>query len=144
MSMPKQAMLFGILLIVLSSVSYFAAAAGVGGVSSAEGNKAPSVTLFIPAIFGVLLLGCGAVAMKEELRKHAMHAASVIALLGGVVSGGRGLSKLFATADPEKPTNMLATISVWGMAILCFVFLALCVRSFIAAAKARRAAQANS
>lgn len=142
MSMPKQAMLFGVLLVLLAFVSFGLASAGVGTpVTAAEGaKKGPSPTLFIPAVFGGLLLLCGALAMKDHLRKHAMHAAAMIALIGGVVAGGRGLSALLKAPDPEKPVNMLASISVWSMSILCLVFVGLCVQSFMAAARARRAA----
>ncbi len=146
MSMPKQAMLFGVLLIVVASASYGLASAGVGtpAVAADAVKKGPSPTLFIPAVFGGLLLLCGSIALKDHLRKHAMHAAAAIALLGGLVAGGRGVSALLKTPDPEKPTNVLAVTSVWAMAILCLVFVALCVQSFMAAARARRAAAKES
>ena len=146
MSMPKQAMLFGVLLILLAVAGYGLASAGVGTPAPAGGatvdgaKKGPSVTLFIPAVFGGLLVLCGGLATKENLRKHAMHAAATIALLGGLVAGGRGVTALLKTPDPEKPVNLLATISVWSMSILCLVFVGLCVQSFMAAARARRAA----
>jgi hypothetical protein len=88
-----------------------------------------------------LLIACGAIALKDNLRKHAMHAAATIALLGGLVAGGRGVSALLKAPDPEKPANMLATISVWSMSLICLLFVALCVQSFMAAARARRATQ---
>lgn len=154
MSMPKQAMLFGGLLVLLAVAGYGLASAGVGTpapVVPADGaagdaavvagaKKGPSVTLFIPAVFGGLLILCGGLATKESLRKHAMHAAATIALLGGLVAGGRGLSALLKAPDPEKPVNLLATISVWSMSILCLAFVGLCVQSFMAAARARRSA----
>lgn len=142
MSMPKQAMLFGVLLIVLAVISFGLASAGVGtpAVAAEGAKKGPSPTLFIPAVFGGLLLVCGVIATKDHLRKHAMHAAAAIALIGGLVAGGRGASALLKTPDPDKPVNMLATISVWSMSILCLVFVGLCVQSFMAAARARRAA----
>lgn len=141
MSMPKQAILFGFLLVVLALGGFGLASAGVGTPAVAgDVKKGPSPTLFIPAVFGGLLISCGALAMKEPLRKHAMHAAATIALLGGLVAGGRGISTLFKTPDPEKPANMLASISVWSMSVICLVFVALCVQSFMAAARARRAA----
>lgn len=142
MSMPKQAMVFGVLLIVLACASFGLASAGVGTPVAATdaAKKGPSPTLFIPAIFGGLLLLCGSIALKDNLRKHAMHAAAAIALLGGLVAGGRGASALLKAPDPEKPMNVLAVISVWSMAILCLVFVGLCVQSFMAAARARRAA----
>jgi hypothetical protein len=44
-------------------------------------------TALIPGAFGVLLVLCGVLALRESLRKHAMHVASAVALLGTV---GRG------------------------------------------------------
>ena len=145
MSMPKNAILFGVILIVLSLVGYGLASAGVGAaaVDAAAvdvAKKGPSPTLFIPAGFGVILVVCGVIAFKDHLRKHAMHAAAAIALIGGLVSGGRGASALLRTPDPDKPVNMLATASVWTMAVVCLLFVGLCVQSFMAAAKARRQA----
>jgi hypothetical protein len=146
MSMPKNAILFGVILIVLSLVGYGMASAGVGAVAVDGAKKGPSPTLFIPAGFGVILVVCGVIALKDHLRKHAMHAAAAIALIGGLVSGGRGASALLRAPDPDKPVNMLATASVWTMAVVCLLFVGLCVQSFMAAAKARRLAakQSNS
>jgi uncharacterized membrane protein len=143
MSMAKQAIAFGVGLIVLSLICYVLASSNVGVIVDPAKGKASSVTLFIPAIFGVLLAASGAVALKDHLRKHAMHAAAAIALLGALLAGGRGASKLSGLSEAISSGNWLAPLSVWLMTLICLAFVALCVRSFKAAAKARREAAAN-
>jgi hypothetical protein len=143
MSMAKQAIAFGVGLIVLSLICYVLASSNVGVTVDPAKGKASSVTLFIPAIFGVLLAVCGSVALKDHLRKHAMHAAAAIALLGGVLAGGRGASKLSGLSEAISSGNWLAPLSVWLMTFICLAFVAVCVRSFMAAAKARREAAAK-
>ena len=99
-------------------------------------------TALIPAGFGIGLLICGFLALNEARLKHAMHGAAMIGLLGFLAGAGRGgmnLGKFFA-GDPEL--NMRSFVFVWLMAIICAVFVALCIRSFINARKAREAAEA--
>src|SRR5438034_230558 len=64
-------MVFGILLIVL----------GLGGFF---GTGAEHGTALIPAYFGTALLILGLLALKDSLRKHAMHVAAMVGLLGVV------------------------------------------------------------
>jgi len=101
-----------------------------------------SLTALIPAAFGLLLEICGALAMRPQLKKHAMHGASVIALLGvlGSVMGTVTFVKLIAGADVARP--MAAKVQA-AMFVTCLVFLGLCVRSF-QAARAQRLATAAS
>src|SRR5262245_28785939 len=80
--MPITSMFFGVLLIVLGLVGYFAPEK-LGDV----GEKGTSPTALIPAVFGLILFVCGAaVSAKPKLRKHIMHLAALAALLG--VAGG--------------------------------------------------------
>ena len=90
-------------------------------------------TSLIPAYFGVPLTVCGALAMKPAYRKHAMHAAAVIGLLGFLLPLGRLIPTLAQGRVPAAP----AMVGLVGMSILCGVFVILCVRSFIAARRAR-------
>src|SRR2546423_776405 len=76
MNMPKMAIVFGLLLTILGFVGYFGAKAGWFAAGHA------SMTALIPGLFGVLLMICGIVAFNPDLRKHAMHAAAMISLLG--------------------------------------------------------------
>jgi hypothetical protein len=103
------------------------------------------VTALIPAFFGLALVVCGALAMKESRKKHAMHAAAMVGLLGFIgafVMVVKELVRVMSDGGPlKRPT---AFWSQCAMAALCVVFVVLCVQSFIAAKKARVAAQAGN
>jgi len=120
--MPTTSILCGILLVIIGAVGY------VIGVMDAKA----SITALIPAFFGIVLAGLGFVAQaKEGLRKHLMHAALVVALLGFIATAGRLISKLSElTASP-------AVIAQASMAVVCLVFVLLGIRSFAAARRGR-------
>lgn len=122
--MAKMTILFGVLLTILGLVTYFGA--------ESLGASTRSVTALIPAFIGVPLIILGIVAQKPGARKHAMHAAAALALLGFLASFGRFVA-VGAAPTSVGPAALLI------MAILCGVFVALCVRSFIVARKAREA-----
>jgi len=123
--MAQTTLVFGGLLIVLGLASYF----GTGG---------ESVTALIPAFFGIALALAGLLARREAWRKHAMHVAAVVGVLGflGSARGLLQLPLLLTAGGVERPAAVLAQAA---MAILMAVFVALCVRSFIAARRAREA-----
>jgi uncharacterized membrane protein len=108
---------FGVLLILVGLAGYF-------------GTGTESVTALIPAFVGLPLLLLGLLALKESLRKHAMHAAAAVGLLGFLASAGRLLWTRFAGTTA-------AVLSQASMAVLCAVFVGLCVKSFIDARRAR-------
>ena len=122
MNVSRLALLFGTLLVLT----------GIGGFAAFR-----SPTALIPVAFGVLLAVCGLVARKESLRKHAMHAAAAVALLGFVpsVPGLLGIPALLA-GEAARPA---AVVLRSAMALLCLGFLVVAVRSFVAARKARAA-----
>ena len=72
-----------------------------------------------------------------------MHAAATVASLGALAGLGQGLSKLGALMG-DDPTAKRATIITLVMGVLCLIYVVLSVRSFIAARKAREAAEAAS
>ena len=122
-------MVFGILLVLVSGVGYFV----VG----------PFWHVFIPAFFGLLLLIFGALANTENSKKRMlfMHVAVTVGLLGflGTIPGIIGVIQLAAghtTARPDAAKIQAA------MGLVCVVFVALCVRSFIAARRARASVEA--
>ena len=151
--MAKITIIFGVLLIGLGVIGYVgatpsAAPADPGVESDAEASSASppakkSVTALIPAFVGVALLLCGLLALKESLLKHAMHGAAMIGLLGAIAGAGRGAMGLgkFFSGDPSL--NQRSFLFVWLMALICGVFVVLCVQSFIAARK-RRAVEEKS
>jgi hypothetical protein len=105
-------------------------ALGLGGYF---GTGTSSVTALIPAFFGGPILLLGVLALKESLRKHAMHAAVMIGLLGFLGAIVRVVQVLMA-GEIKLPIAFAMTCAT---AVVCGVFVALCVRSFIQARKAR-------
>lgn len=123
--MDKVAIAIGLLLVIL----------GVGGFAGSE-HHAP--TALIPAYIGAVLAILGVVvAAKPAARKHAMHAAAAITLIGGAMAGWRLVKALSAGTATH-----LQLLSFVGTTALCFLFVILAVRSFIAARKAREAGTA--
>lgn len=92
-------------------------------------------TALIPAFIGVVLLVLGLLGGNEKLRMHVMHAALLIGLLA-LLGTARSLLKLPAAIDgtAERPAAVFAQAAT---AVLSLVYLALGVRSFIAARRAR-------
>lgn len=134
--MPAVSMVFGLLLIALGIWGYWG---GVLGLWEPLGFPAPeklSGTALIPAVVGVLLLVCGLLAFKERLLKHAMHGAAMVGLLGFVAAGWR----LVVTLVRQGKIEGVGGVSLATMTLLCGVFVALCVNSFIQVRRRRRAA----
>lgn len=120
--MASTTIAFGVVLIVLGIASYFL----TGGVS---------ITALIPSFFGIALALAGLIARDERKRKHAMHGAVLIALLGfgGTVGG---LLKIGSALDgtAERPAAVIAQ-SI--MAVLMAIYLVMAINSFIAARRNR-------
>lgn len=96
-------------------------------------------TALIPVAFGTIFELLGLVALRSEpARKHAMHAAAALALVGfvGSAKGLLGAARMLSGQAVELPAAVVAKAV---MAVLCAVFVALCVRSFVAARRAREA-----
>jgi spore maturation protein SpmB len=92
-------------------------------------SESHSLTALIPLAFGSLLEACGALALRPALKKHAMHGASVLALLGvaGSATGFVSYLKKITGSDVARP---LAAQMQAAMFVICLVFLVLCIRSF--------------
>ena len=119
--MPGYAIWIGRLLVLVGIVGY--------GYGLYAGHA--SLTAFIPAVFGIVLMILGHVAVaKEPLRKHLMHAALVVGLLGFILP----LARLIPRAT--EMTLSAAVLSQLAMALLCLVFVVLGIRSFITARRA--------
>ncbi len=123
--MANTAMLFGGLLIAL-------------GIAGYVGTGMASPTALIPSVFGVLLTIAGWIARDESRRKHAMHGAAMAGLLGFLGSAS-GLVELPALLGGEA-ARPAAVISRSAMAVLCLIFVVLCVRSFIDARRSGKLA----
>ncbi len=97
-------------------------------------------TALIPAWVGLSLAMCGVLAFKEKARKHAMHFAAMIALLGAL---GDGVQLVRTILNPDQVPEIRETklVSMSVTFVLLVVFLVLCIRSFINARKNRLAGQ---
>lgn len=120
--MPSTSIISGVLLILIGIIGYV--------FSIVDGNT--SLTALIPAAFGLLLVIFGFLAKsKESLRKHFMHATVLVGLIGFIVPTARLVSQF------RNIQVSLAVFSQAAMALICLVFVILCVKSFIDARKNR-------
>lgn len=102
------------------------------GVGFYFGTGATSVTALIPAFLGVPMAIVGVLARRENLRKHAMHAAVLLALVG-FLGSARGLLQLPALLTGAELARPAAVAAQSVTALLCIVFVGLAVSSFIQA-----------
>ena len=122
--MPSVSIVCGVLLILI----------GIAGYVYGMMNGNASVTAMIPAFFGIVLAILGAAAgAKENLRKHLMHAAVMIGLIGFIIPAGRLISRL------GDLTLSAAVVSQILMALVCLIFVILCIKSFADARRNRAA-----
>jgi hypothetical protein len=118
--MPTTSIIVGVLLILIGAIGY------VHGMMT--GHASP--TALIPSAFGFVIAVLGGVAAaKDGLRKHLMHVAVVIALIGFIFPVGRLVSKY------SELTMSAAVVSQAATAFVCLMFVILAIRSF---ANARR------
>jgi hypothetical protein len=110
--------LVGLLLAVLGIVSYV-------------GTGRTSITALIPAFFGVVLLALAWIARSESARRHAMHVAMVVALVG--IAGSA--SRLLQATDFTRP----ATLAQLATVLLLAWYLGKGIKSFRDARRARQA-----
>ena len=125
--MAKVSIVFGVVLILL----------GAWGFDS-TGSQHP--TALIPAYFGLALSVSGALAMRNNGAQRAlwMHVAVTAGLLGFLGAGAMAIKETVA-AHGGPLAHPTAVESQAAMAAICLVFVVLCVRSFIAARRAREA-----
>lgn len=123
----------------LLALSVGAALVVVGIVASASSGTT-SLTAFIPSVVGLLLVGCGLLAGRESLRRHALHASAVVALLGllGSLTRAVRIGEVF-TGAAERPA---AVVSSFVMAVLLLAYLVVVIRSFSQARRERAATPA--
>ena len=124
--MAKPTIFCGLLLVLV----------GVIGYSMAD-PETKSPTALIPAFVGGILVVCGALAFNEARRKHVMHLAAMVGLIG-CVGGFMPLVRQYSKTGEFDPTKKSA-IAGELMILICGVFVWLCVASFINARKARKA-----
>jgi hypothetical protein len=127
--MAPIAIVFGVLLGALGPVLFFL---------SDPAKQSP--TAFIPSGFGIALILCGVVALNDKFRMHAMHGAALLGLLGFAMPLGR---VIYAATQANFQFGLAAGGSL-AMSVLCLIFLALCVKSFVDARIARKKKEAEA
>lgn len=122
--MAKVTLVFAVLLMILGIGFYLG-----------TGSKAP--TALIPTWFGLALgvFGVLAISPSESRRKLFMHINVTIGLIGFLGAAGRALYAMTSGRTPDQ----LALTAQLLMAGLLLIYIILCVRSFIAARRARLA-----
>ena len=107
--MPKITVAIAVLLILLGAGAFY--------VSSSR-------TALLPAAVGLMLLASGGLAIAfDGARKHLMHAAAVVALLGALAPA----AALVIRAAQMSPLALSVNV---GMLALCATLLVLQVRAF--------------
>jgi hypothetical protein len=119
---PILAILFGLILVGIGLVGYFA-------------TGRSSVTALIPAGIGLLFVLLGFAALRSGARRHAMHAAAVLALLG-IGGTARGVPGAIRWIAGEDVVRWEAAVAQGATCLVCAMFLVLAIRSFV---RARRA-----
>ncbi len=125
--MAKLTTVFGILLILLGIIGFVA-----------TGSHAP--TALIPSAFGLLLTLFGNLARTEDIKKRMlwMHIAVSVGLLGFLftTAGVIDVIRMALGATVRRPAAAMEQAFMW---VICGIFVALCVRSFINARRNRTA-----
>jgi hypothetical protein len=124
MSMPRVAIVYGVVMILLGVVSYGIVAAGW-----MPGHA--SRTAFIPTAVGIIFVVLGALsASKAHLRKHLMHAGAALALLSALAGFDRAFTSLRKAEFVISDKNVVGLGATLGMGLLSALFVLLCVKSF--------------
>lgn len=121
MNMPRIIFTFAVIFVLLGIGAYLI-------------TGAQSWTALIPAIFGLLLAIAGGISLKSL--KHGGHIAALVGLLG-FLGTARSLGQLPSLLKGEVVDRAAAVGVQAAFAILSLIFIALCVKSFIDARKAR-------
>jgi len=119
MNMGKITIVFAVILILIGLIGYL-------------GSGMASITALIPAFFGVVFLVLGVMSLFENMRKNAMHVASVLALIGIIFTIG-GIFDVGKMLGGEQLARPGAAVSKAIMAIFSIVYFVICLWSFVSA-----------
>jgi len=125
--MAKVTLVFAALLIVLGLVGFLG-----------TGSQHP--TALIPAGFGLLLgiFGVLAISPDEKRRKLFMHINVTVGLLGFLGALGEALRGYGAARSAGVEPDHIAIAAKLTMAVLMFIYVNMCVKSFIEARRSRQ------
>lgn len=116
------------------AIAIGAALIAVGAWAFAASSPDSSPTALIPALLGLVLVVTGALSLwRLDWRRHAMHAAAAVALIGVLGSVGQLIGQ---PAEGSEDADVAQVAGVLNL-LLCGVFLALAVRSFVQARRTR-------
>jgi hypothetical protein len=117
---------FGVVLMVLGAWGFV-------------GTGSTHPTALIPAYFGLALAWSGALANSADAKRRMlwMHIAVSAGLLGFLGSGVMAVIEV-SKAHGGPLAHPIAVESQAAMALICLVFVGLCVRSFVAARRDRK------
>jgi hypothetical protein len=120
--MAKLTIGFGVVLVLLGAWGFI-------------GTGSTHPTALIPAYFGLVLGIAGALAITENAKRRMlwMHVAVTVGLLGFLGAGARAIVELVKAHGVPLTDAAAAVRFQTAMAVICLVFVGLCVRSFIAA-----------
>jgi hypothetical protein len=136
--MTNHAITFGSALLIIAFYGYYGDvltkaedSEGQGSqVQESDSSEQPEVrsltALLFPGIVGFGMLLAGLLAMKTGAKKHGMHVAAMLALLGAIAAWGRAVMVLM---DDEKELPLMLLL----MGIVCTLFVVLSIKSFKAA-----------
>jgi hypothetical protein len=122
----KLTIVFGVILMVVGAAGYVA-----------TGSAHP--TALIPTWIGLVLAVAGILALNPARRMLWMHIAVTVGLLGflGTIPGAIDMVKMAMGTVLPHP---IAAEEKFATCVICLIFVAFCVRSFIAARRARAVA----
>lgn len=136
--MPAITILIGVMLLLIGLGGY-----GFGLVNAQQHGGSASPTALIPAFIGLILLILGGLGTGVKLRKHMMHAAVGVALVGFLLVAStvaiRNYSNIYKLLAGETITNPVAVASQVMTAILLGILVAAGALSFVRARKNRLA-----
>ena len=116
--MIKETIIFALALIVLGVASYIV-------------TDAVSITALIPSFMGIVILICGLLATSENIKKHVMHTAVLVTLVGGVFAAIKGVPGIKAMLMGIEIARPAAAIEQGVMVVLCFIYLVMSIRWFL-------------
>ncbi len=121
--MAKLTISFGVVLVLVSAGFWLAT------------GRTESAALH-PAGIGVLLVLCGVLANTENVKQRMiwMHVAVTAGLVGFLLTGVRAVLTLVKGTTAANPLGFDERVVI---ALVCLVYVVLCVRSFIAARRTR-------
>jgi hypothetical protein len=129
-TVPLITILCGILLIPLGLIIF-------------EQTGREHYTALFPCVLGLLFVLLGGLSYKDKLRKHTMHTAALLGVVGFIATAIRAVPALVTLMSGGEVKSVPATVGTSTTAGICLVFVILCVNSFIQARRRRRQAQTH-